>query len=65
MKNNNNSYKDGFHLSSKHWQDIKLKIPNLNNKLIEILIGTLLGDSCMYNKGINKLVKFEQGAIHK
>nr|AWA82140.1 hypothetical protein [Cantharellus cibarius]AWA82172.1 hypothetical protein [Cantharellus cibarius] len=63
MRNNNkiNNIRDGYHLNSKYWQDIKKTRPNLNPKLINISIGMLLGDATMYKVSRNALIKFEQG----
>ena len=44
----NNSYKNGYHLNSKYWQNYKKIISNLSLELYEIAIGCMLGDACMY-----------------
>ncbi len=58
MRNNNkiNNIRDGYHLNSKYWQDIKKTRPNLNPKLINISIGMLLGDATMYKVSRNRLL---------
>ena len=61
----NNSYKDGKHLNSKYWKIYKSKIPNWSENLLNIAIGILLGDGCMYKKSNNPIIKLEQGSIHK
>jgi hypothetical protein len=37
------------------------KFPVLPSKLIEIAIGMILSDACMYKKSKHGLIKFEQG----
>jgi hypothetical protein len=61
----NNMYKDGYHLNSKYWQEKKNKIPNINNELIEIALGMIISDACMYKKSKNAIIKFEQGYKQK
>jgi hypothetical protein len=60
-----NNYKNGYHLNSNYWKKYKLTLPNLDSFLLEISIGVLLGDACMYHKGKNSQIKFEQSYIHK
>lgn len=67
MENNKNNKKiinnirDGHHLNSKYWQDIKNNRPDLSQKLFNIAIGMLLGDATMYKVSKNALIQFEQG----
>lgn len=67
MKNNRliKNMRDGYHLNSKYWQDIKNNRPDLNSKLFNIAIGMLLGDAAMYRVSKNALIKFEQGYLQK
>lgn len=51
--------------NSKFWQEYKLNIPELNEYQSSVLLGTLLGDSCLYKRGNNANVKFEQSLFHK
>ena len=53
--------RDGYHLNSKYWQDIKNNRPDLSPKLWNIAIGMLLGDATIYKVSKNALIKFEQG----
>jgi len=59
------NYKDGFHLSSKHWQKWKQNLPPLPKELREIAIGMILSDACMYKKSKHALIKFEQGYLQE
>ena len=59
------NYKDGFHLSSKHWQSWKKILPPLPKELREIAIGMILSDACMYKKSKHALIKFEQGYLQE
>ena len=51
--------------NNKYWRDYKSKIPELNEYLSSVLLGTLLGDSCIYKRGKNANIKFEQSLRHK
>jgi hypothetical protein len=51
--------------NTKYWKNYKLNIPELNINLFSVLLGTLLGDSCLYKRGENANVKFEQSYNHK
>jgi hypothetical protein len=59
------NYKDGYHLSSKYWQEWKNKLPPLPSNLREIAIGMILSDACMYKKSNHALIKFEQGYLQE
>lgn len=51
--------------NSKYWKNFKSTVPELPEFLFSVLLGTLLGDACMYKRGINANVKFEQSLKHK
>lgn len=53
--------RDGHHLNSKYWQEWKNKLPALSAELIEIAIGMVISDACMYKNSTQALIKFEQG----
>lgn len=53
--------KDGYSLNSKYWQEWKKKLPLLPMDLIEVAVGMILGDACMYKTSQQALIKFEQG----
>jgi LAGLIDADG DNA endonuclease family. len=59
------NYKDGYHLSSKYWQEWETKLPPLPLNLREIAIGMILSDACMYKKSKHALIKFEQGYLQE
>lgn len=65
LKKEIRNYRDGHHLNSKFWQEWKKNIPALPPNLVEIAIGMILSDACMYKKSTEALIKFEQGYLQK
>lgn len=66
MNNNkNNNIRDGYHLSSKYWQDWKKTLPIIGDVLFQVVLGIVLGDASIYRVSREALVKFEQGVNQK
>jgi hypothetical protein len=55
------AYRDGHHLNSKYWQEWKKNLPALPSTLMEVAVGMVLSDACMYKVSTHALIKFEQG----
>ena len=53
--------RDGFHLSSRYWQDYKKSLPVLPQHLFDVTIGLVLGDAGMFRVSTEAGIKFEQG----
>ncbi len=56
-----NNRRDGYHFSSKYWQDYKKTLPPVPVSLIEVLVGMILGDATVFKQSKEAGVKFEQG----
>jgi len=59
------AYRDGYHLNSKYWQEWKKKLPALPSELVEVAVGMVLSDACMYKVSTHALIKFEQGYLQE
>jgi hypothetical protein len=59
------AYRDGHHLNSKYWQEWKQKLPALPSNLMEVAVGMVLSDACMYKVSTHALIKFEQGYLQE
>jgi len=55
--------RNGYHFNSKYWQDWKARtrLPMINPKLFQLILGMVLSDATMYRVSHEALVKFEQG----
>jgi len=56
-----NNMRDGYHLSSRYWQDYKKGLPMLPQHLRDVAIGMVLGDAGMFKVSQQAGIKFEQG----
>jgi hypothetical protein len=59
------AYKDGHHLNSKYWQEWKQNLPALPSESVEVAVGMVLSDACMYKVSTHALIKFEQGYLQE
>ena len=55
--------RNGYHFNSKYWQDWKARtrLPMIDSKLFQLILGMVLSDATMYRVSHEALVKFEQG----
>jgi len=52
-------------INSKYWQEWKKKLPALPSTLMEVAVGMVLSDACMYKVSTHALIKFEQGYLQE